>query len=104
MKAQGDRTAGIAAAPLLNLPRTELAVTVKADGRKGLLTIRNTGAVPAFNVLIDGFPDGYEDYLDDNSFFLRPGEERVVAFQLGEKSTLSAVSVRAWNAPGVKWP
>lgn len=96
--------AEIPSAPLLSLPKTELAVRVKAEGRAGLLVIRNTGGVPAFNVLIDSFPDGYDDYLDDNSFFLRPGEERVVTFQLGEKSTLSGVAVRAWNASATRLP
>ncbi len=91
--------ARIPAAPLLNLPRTELTAQVRVEGRKGTLTVRNIGAVPAFNVLIDDFPDGYDDYLDDNSFFLRPGQERVIPFELGAKSTLSGVTVRAWNAP-----
>jgi hypothetical protein len=28
------------------------------------------------------FPDGYTDFLGDNSFSLRPGEERFVAYEL----------------------
>lgn len=94
--------ATIPQAPLLSLPKAELAVDMSKQGRKGTLTIRNKGSVPAFNVLIDNFPDGYEDYLDDNSIFLRPGEKRVVAFELGEKSILADVAVRAWNAPSIR--
>ncbi|MGQ9651959.1 MAG: glycoside hydrolase family 2 TIM barrel-domain containing protein, partial [Phycisphaerae bacterium] len=96
--------AEIASAPLLTLPKTALAVSVKTDGRKGMLVVRNTGTLPAVNVLIDNFPDGYDDYLDDNSFFLRSGEERMISFELGGTSSLKAVSVRAWNAPVVKLP
>jgi beta-mannosidase len=99
-----DAYAAYAQAPearLLNLPRTELEASCKRDGAHGSLVVRNKGALPAFNVLIDNFPDGYQDFLDENSFCLRPGEERIVTFETGPRSSLENMSVRAWNAAAV---
>ncbi|GAA5066339.1 beta-mannosidase [Thermocatellispora tengchongensis] len=79
-------------APLLTLPRTELAARMEP----GALVVRNAGDVPAAHVVIDGFPHGYGAYLEDNGFFLRPGEERRVAVEAPGEPRLS---VRAWNAP-----
>jgi hypothetical protein len=85
------------------LPRTKLEVVARSEGGQNALRIRNTGDRVAFNVLIDSFPDGYADFLDDNSFSLRPGEERLVAYELAEGMKLpEAVRVRAWNADAVR--
>lgn len=89
-------------ARLLNLPKTQLSASVRRDGKRGSITVRNESALPAFNVLIDGFPLGYGDYLDDNSFCLYPKEERTIGFELASPGTpLDKVSVRAWNAATV---
>ncbi|RIQ17825.1 glycoside hydrolase family 2 protein [Jiangella rhizosphaerae] len=86
-------------APLLELPRTTLELEV-AGGRSGHLLVRNTGAVSAVNILVDGFPSGLGDFLDDNSICLRPGEARALPFVLSSASAdLSRLGVRAWNAP-----
>jgi hypothetical protein len=87
---------------LKSLPRTNLAAVARSEGGKNVLSIRNTGDRVAFNVLIENFPDGYADFLDDNSFSLRPGEERLVAYELAEGTKLpDTVRVRAWNADAV---
>jgi hypothetical protein len=85
------------------LPRTNLAAVARSEGGKNVLSIRNTGDRVAFNVLIENFPDGYTDFLDDNSFSLRPGEERLVGYELGEGMKLpDTVRVRAWNADAIR--
>jgi beta-galactosidase/beta-glucuronidase len=83
-------------APLLTLPRTDL-VARAADGR---LEVTNRGAVPAVQVMVDGFPHGVGSLLDDNGFGLLPGETRMVGFRTAD-GTLPALSVRAWNADPV---
>jgi len=88
-------------ARLLSLPPTSLSVAAKMKGREGTFTVTNNGSVPAFNVLFDNYPDGYGDFLDDNSFFLRPGETREITFDLGAGSSIDEVTVRAWNAKAV---
>jgi hypothetical protein len=94
--------ANLPEARLLNLPRTNLTAVVKQEGLKGTLTLSNTGTLPAFNVLIDGFPYEYGCFLDDNSLCLLPGESRSIAFELGsEKDTVAGLSARAWNADAV---
>jgi len=92
-------------ARLLDLPRTKLEArrVLQKDG-KGYFVIKNTGDVPAFNVLIDGFPDGWKDFLEDNSFSLRPGEEREIGFEVENPGALESISVRAWNADGQQVP
>ncbi|MGB9623583.1 MAG: LamG-like jellyroll fold domain-containing protein [Phycisphaerae bacterium] len=92
-------------ARLLSLPRTTLDISIQREGRKGHLTIGNMSDLPAFNVLIDHFPNDYGDFLDDNSFSLFPNETRIVGFELAdEKTPLDRLVVRAWNAPPVKLP
>ena len=88
-------------ARLLSLPRTTLGLRRVQNGRIGRLVIKNNGTVPAFNVIVDHFPEGWNDFLDDNSFSLRPNEQREVAFELESDKTLNGIAVRAWNAPAV---
>ncbi len=83
-------------APLLELPRTTLAVTLS----EGVLTVVNTGEVPAPLVLIDGFPHGPGRLLEDDAFGLLPGESRSVRVDAPENE-LRRLSVRAWNADAV---
>ncbi|MCL5746091.1 MAG: hypothetical protein M1541_19540, partial [Acidobacteria bacterium] len=71
-------------APLLRLPRTTLSLTATREGGHGVFTVRNTGAVAAFNVLLEGFPNGWHDFLDDNSFCLGAGESRQIGFEVGD--------------------
>lgn len=86
-------------APLLSMPKTRLTLAREEKDGRGHLRIRNAGEVPAVNVMIEGFPDGWKDFLEDNSFFLRPGEERMVDYELGTNDSYQGPSVRAWNAP-----
>jgi hypothetical protein len=86
-------------APLLELPRTALAARMDADG----LVVENRGAVPAFQVMVDGFPHGVGAFLDDNGFGLLPGETRRVPVVLPPDAR-PALFVRAWNADPVAVP
>ena len=86
---------------LLNLPRTSLSVRTTQKEGQGYIIVKNNGSVPAFNVIIDGFPDGNWDFLDDNSFCLWPGEERKIGYELSWSTTLDGVTLHAWNAPDV---
>jgi beta-mannosidase len=89
-------------ARLLNLPKTQLAASVKRDGQRGTITVRNESKLPAFNVIIEGFPLNYGNFLGDNSFSLYPNEERTIAFDLASADTpLGDLRVRAWNAESV---
>jgi len=89
-------------ARLLTLPRTKLSASIHRDGKHGTITVRNETARPAFNVIIDGFPSGYGDFLDDNSFCLYPKEERTIGFEFASLDTsLNSVRIRAWNADSV---
>jgi hypothetical protein len=90
--------ASLTEAPLLNLPRTTVEASYQLQGSHGKLTVRNTGTLPAFNVIIDDFPYSYGSYLDDNSFCLYPKEEREIGFELGNTAVSTTLSVRAWNA------
>lgn len=83
-------------APLLDLPRTTLAARLE----DGALIVENRGAVPAFQVVVDGFPHGVGAILDDNGFGLLPGESRRVPLQLPAGAD-PALAVRAWNAQRV---
>ncbi len=86
-------------ARLLTLPRTTLAVTLERTGDRGVITVSNTGDIPAFNVIIDRFPYEYGTYLDANSFGLYPGETRRIGFDLSRADqSLENVTVKAWNA------
>ena len=85
-------------APLLNLPRTSLSVRTTQKESQGYIIVKNNGSVPAFNVIIDGFPDGDWNFLDDNSFCLWPGEERKIGYELDGRASLDGVTLRAWNA------
>ena len=89
-------------ARLLNLPKTKLSASLQRDGKQGTITIRNESALPAFNVIIDGFPVNYGNFLSDNSFGLYPNEERVIRFDLATADEpLEGLQVRAWNAEAV---
>jgi beta-mannosidase len=96
-----DAYGGLPEKGLCYLPRTKLAAEVGQKNGRGEIVITNTGKVPAFNVIIDGFPFGYGAFLDANSFFLRPGETRVVVFELPGKKQLEGIKVRAWNAKAI---
>lgn len=89
--------AGIPDVGLRALPETSLALTV-SGGAAGTLTVTNTGELPAFNVLFDGFPFQYGAFLDENSFFLHPGESRTITYELPAGASLDGLTVRAWNA------
>ncbi len=88
-------------APLMSLPRTELAVSREGTMRKGEFVITNGGELPAFNVQVSEFPGGFEDFLGDNSFCLWPGETRRVSYELGEGASLAGLTIGAWNADAV---
>lgn len=97
-----DAYANVPEARLLNLPRTALEAGVQHSGNSGSITVKNLTALPAFNVIIDGFPLEYGNFLDDNSFCLYPQEERIIHFELAAPDTpLGDLSVRAWNADPV---
>jgi len=88
-------------ARLLTLPKTNLSANCSVSGTHGQIKIVNNSDNPAFNVLIDNFPDGARDFLDEDSFCLRPHETRQIGFDIGPGETAPALSVRAWNAPSV---
>ncbi|WP_432483481.1 glycoside hydrolase family 2 protein [Kineococcus esterisolvens] len=83
-------------APLLELPRTAL----RAELTRGELVVHNTGAVPAVNVLVDGFPHGPGAWLGDDSVGLLPGERRGIPVRL-PGAWRGELLVRAWNADPV---
>jgi beta-mannosidase len=70
--------------PLLDLPRTSLALAAAGDR----LVLGNTGAVAALGVVIEGL------VLDDNVLDLLPGEERGLEIA----ARLSEPRVEGWNA------
>jgi hypothetical protein len=82
--------------PLLGLPRTELSASLV----DGMLRVSNVGTVPAFSVIIDGFPHGIGAMLDDNGFGLLPGETRSIGVRTAD-GAVPRLAVRAWNADGV---
>jgi len=89
-------------ARLLTLPKTKLSASVRRNGNHGTITVRNETSLPAFNVIIEGFPMNYGDFLGDNSFCLYPNEERTISFNLAsEAEPLGDLRVRAWNAEAV---
>ncbi|MEJ8306330.1 glycoside hydrolase family 2 protein [Saccharibacillus sacchari] len=92
---------GLPDAPLRRLPQTRLEWTVRQNERGGAIVVRNIGDLPAYRVIAEGFPSGWEWFLADNDFGLYPGEERVIGFE-GEGSGLpEQVMIGAWNAPKV---
>ena len=86
-------------AHLLNLPKTTLSVRTTQKESQGYIIVKNDGSVPAFNVIIDDFPDGDWNLLDDNSFCLWPSEERKIGYELDGRTSLAGVTIHAWNAP-----
>ncbi|MFZ4777323.1 MAG: glycoside hydrolase family 2 protein, partial [Terrimicrobiaceae bacterium] len=89
-------------ARLLSLPKTKLSASVQRNGKHGTITVQNETSLPALNVIIEGFPQLYGNYLGDNSFCLYPGEKRTVVFDLASADeTLEGFRVRAWNAEPV---
>jgi len=82
---------------LLSLPEASLEVRVLRRSGGGILRFRNTSGIPVVNVIIEGFPDGDEDFLDDNGFCLHPWEEREVGFELGRGANIEGLAARAWN-------
>ena len=105
--------------PLLAETSTRLALEVTgplaAVEGSGLLhgevEVRNTGTVPAAYVRVDWVDAAWILDADDNYFWLDPGEGRRLKVTLtptahassfpverGTQPTLSALSVRAWNA------
>ncbi|WP_292836741.1 sugar-binding domain-containing protein [Microbacterium sp.] len=84
-------------APLRELPRTALEAVVSTASHGGwTLTVRNTGDVPAFPVIVDGLPAVSSAFLSDNWFGLVAGEQR--AIDVRGIDTLPPLTVRAWNA------
>ncbi|HZL07078.1 MAG TPA: hypothetical protein VFE45_16930 [Coriobacteriia bacterium] len=84
-------------APLRDLPRTTLdAAIAKTGDGAWALTVRNTGDVPAFTVMVEGVPAVSGSSLADNWFSLVPGQERVIA--IGIDGDLPEVTVTAWNS------
>jgi hypothetical protein len=65
-----------------------------------MLRVSNVGTVPAFSVIIDGFPHGIGAMLDDNGFGLLPGETRSIGVRTAD-GAVPRLAVRAWNADGV---
>lgn len=88
-------------ARLLTLPKAQLQAAFSQKERAGSIRVKNLGQVPAFNVIIDGFPGGYGNLLDDNSFSLYPGEERTLSFETAQGVAVKGLNVRAWNAESV---
>ena len=86
-------------APLRRLPETRLEWSIEREGSRGAIRVRNVGSVPAVRVTVEGFPDDWDCYLDDNDFGLEPGEERRIGFEAGEAAALGALTLCAWNAP-----
>ncbi len=105
--------------PLLAEMPTRLALAVTGslavvDGGellRGEVEVRNAGAVPAAYVRLDWADADWILDADDSYFWLEPGESRRLTVTLtptghassfpverGSQPTLSALSVRAWNA------
>ncbi|MFD2331974.1 glycoside hydrolase family 2 TIM barrel-domain containing protein [Cohnella sp. GCM10020058] len=93
--------AGLPDAPMSSLPRTSLALSVEPSAGGGLIRIRNTGVLPAIRVTLAGFPVDWDCYLSDNAFGLRPGEERAIAYEAPNGTTLDELTASAWNAPTI---
>ncbi|GIO14100.1 beta-mannosidase [Cohnella xylanilytica] len=91
--------AGLPDAPLRRLPGTRLEWRIERSGEGGVIAIRNSGDVPAVRVTVEGFPDDWDCYLEENDFGLYPGEERRIAFEAGSRARLDGLRVGAWNAP-----
>lgn len=91
--------ASLPEAPLRRLPQTKLEWSIVRQGRKGGFRITNVGELPAMRVTIEGFPEAWDCFLDDNDFGLFPGEERWIPFEAGSGCALDQITVRAWNAP-----
>lgn len=87
-------------APLRRLPETRLEWTIERDGDRGAIAIRNAGEHPAVRVTVEGWPDDWDCFLDDNDFGLYPGETRRIGFVAGVGRELTGLSVKAWNAAG----
>jgi hypothetical protein len=87
-------------APLRDVPRTSLNAVAAAvvDGGWSL-TVRNTGQVPAFPVIVTGLPALSSVFLSDNWFGLAAGEERLI--HVRGIDALPPLTVRAWNADTV---
>lgn len=71
-----------------DLPKTTLEYTVK----DGAVTIVNTGSVPAVGVYLNNERNSDSMIVEDNYFWLAPGEERTVAV-----SIMDIDGVSCWN-------
>lgn len=81
-------------APLLELPRTQIAVTLLSN----VIQLKNVGTVPAFNVCIHADSEDREVIPSDSAFCLSPGQERLITF----REVPATVSVTSWNADSVR--
>jgi beta-mannosidase len=77
---------------LFDLPRTKLAMQI----RKGKVVVKNEGTLPAVGVEIS-LPGHLEELsVENNYFWLEPGETKTVSVNMTE-----GLSVKAWNAETV---
>lgn len=82
-----------------------LELSARHDGNRLLAQLRNSGTKPAFmtRVGLEGSPAPF--YLNDNFFWLAPGEQRELAFTLsGPNSEPLVVTASAWNAEAQRCP
>lgn len=89
-------------APLRRLPQTRLEWTIEYGGKGGAICVRNLGDLPAYRVIVEGFPADWDCFLEDNDFGLYPGEERVIEFDGQVSERLGSMRIGAWNAPSVR--
>lgn len=75
---------------LMKLPRTEL----DAIWGENSVVIHNRGDVPAVGVHFDGWHALKNGMVEDNFFWLNPGETRTLAFQIPEHDNLR---IACWN-------
>jgi len=94
--------AGLPDAPLRRLPQTRLEWTIEHGEKGGAISVRNLGGLPAYRVIVEGFPSDWDCFLEDNDFGLHPGEERVIEFDGQASELLVSVRIGAWNAPSVR--
>lgn len=92
---------------LFSRPRTEISAVLKKEGNRQVVSVENTGALPAISVEFDVGAASDTYYFEECGFWLEPGETREIEVHRtdpveGEARPLGRVNVRAWNAESVE--